>query len=367
MHQGSIRISSLGLLDCFSGVATETRAVIVIDLLLGISLGLLAWLVLRVILSGFFTVQQNERAVLTTFGRAERLGSTTLDDPALSETLPPEDRERYIYPQLRIIGPGGPYFKWPWQKVHKVSVAIETVSIAYDPQNHFVNQGGTVLEAVTKDQLNIGITGQMRFYVSEHNLYAYLFGVKNPIAHIMGYFVSILRERIANFTAPGGSDLVQLPSASPEGQPTADDGIHFEGISINDLRKNLNDLNIRMDQECRSSAARYGMVLEASLITGMDPPPQVDSALAAINTAHNEVSADISAAQALADQRIVESKKAVEIQTMRAQAEVEPLRWLAEQLRQLKATGSDAIPGYLRNVRLDLYRQARHIILDMKK
>ena len=30
----------------------------------------------------------------------------------------------------------------------------------------------------------------------------YLFGVKNPIAHVMGYFVSVLRERIANFEAP---------------------------------------------------------------------------------------------------------------------------------------------------------------------
>ena len=62
------------------------------------------------------------------------------------------------------------------------------------------------------------------------------------------------------------------------------------GISINDLRKNLRDLNEHMDQECRSSAARYGIVLDASLITGIDPPPEVESALAAINTAHNHVS-----------------------------------------------------------------------------
>ena len=61
-----------------------------------------------------------------------------------------------------------------------------------------------MLEAVTKDQLNTGLTGQIRYRVSERNLYAYLFGVKNPIAHVMGYFVSILRERIANFEAPTG-------------------------------------------------------------------------------------------------------------------------------------------------------------------
>ena len=104
------------------------------------------------------------------------------------------------------------------------------------------------------------------------------------------------------------------------------------GVSINDLRKNLRDLNEHMDRECRSSAARYGMVLDASLITGIDPPPEVESALAAINTAHNQVSSDISLAQAAADQKIVQSKRAVEIETLKAQAEIEPLERMATQL-----------------------------------
>jgi regulator of protease activity HflC (stomatin/prohibitin superfamily) len=93
--------------------------------------------------------------------------------------------------------PGGPYFKWPWESVYKVSVATETANMAFDPESPTANRNGTVLEAVTKDQLNTGLTGQIRFQVSERNLYAYLFGVTNPIAHVMGYFVSVLRERIA--------------------------------------------------------------------------------------------------------------------------------------------------------------------------
>lgn len=75
----------------------------------------------------------------------------------------------------------------------------------------------------------------------------------------------------------------------------------------------------------------------------------------------------MSVAQALADQRIEESKRAVEMQTMKAEAEVEPLRWLAEQLQLLKQSGPEAIPGYLHNVRLDLYKRAKRIILDMGK
>lgn len=325
-----------------------------LEILFGLFFGIVGYVVFRALMLGFYTVAPNERAVITSFGRAQRIPGSTLDTP-LADDLPSSDKQRYNYPQLQVIGPGGPYFRWPWQRVHKVNVAIATASIAYDPETPQANQGGLVLEAVTQDQLNIGVTGQIRFSICESNLYAFLFGVKNPIAHVMGYFISVLRERIATFKAPAseGSSLV-----------TGD--VPFEGISINDLRKNLNLLNEQMDRECRSSAARYGIVLDASLITGMDPPQQIESALAAINTAHNEVSSEISLAQALADQRIEESKRAVEIQTMNAEAEVEPLRWLAEQLRLLKQSGTDAIPGYLRNVRLDLYKRARRIIMDMR-
>lgn len=325
-----------------------------LQILFGLFFGILGYVVFRALMMGFYTVAPNERAVITSFGRAQRIPGSTLDTP-LADDLPASDKERYNYPQLQVIGPGGPYFRWPWQRVHKVNVAIATASIAYDPETPDANQGGMVLEAVTQDQLNIGVTGQIRFSISEANLYAFLFGVKNPIAHVMGYFISILRERIATFKAP---------AAEGASLPTGD--VPFEGISINDLRKNLNLLNEQMDRECRSSSARYGIVLDASLITGMDPPQQIEGALAAINTAHNEVSSEISLAQALADQRIEESKRAVEIQTMNAEAEVEPLRWLAEQLRLLKKSGADAIPGYLRNVRLDLFKRAKRIILDAR-
>jgi regulator of protease activity HflC (stomatin/prohibitin superfamily) len=333
------------------------------EVLLGIVLGFLAYFIVRIILTGIYTVDQNERAVITSFGRAERLGGTTLEDP-ISESLSAEEKERYTYPQLRVIGPGGPYFKMPWQRVYKVTVATQTLNIAFDPDSPSANNNNQVLEAVTKDQLNTGLMGQLRYTVSERNLYATLFAVKNPIAHVMGYFISILRERIANFEAP------PTPLVADPGAPAAGSNIEpvaVQGISINDLRKNLRELNEQMDRECLSSAARYGIRLDAALITSIDPPPEVESALAAINTAHNQVSSDISLAQASADQRIVQSKRAVEIQTLNAQAEVEPLNWLAAQLTELRKNGPDALPLYLRNIRLALYAKASHIILEMKK
>ena len=158
----------------------------------------------------------------------------------------------------------------------------------------------------------------------------------------MGYFVSVLRERIAN----------------PEAATVA------MGISINDLRKNLRDINDHMDRECQSSAARYGITLDASLITGIDPPAEVESAPAAINTAYNQVSSDISLAQAGADQKLVQSRRAVEIETLRAQAEVEPLVALAGQLKQLQQSGPATLAAYLRNVRLKLFSESRRVVLE---
>jgi regulator of protease activity HflC (stomatin/prohibitin superfamily) len=312
------------------------------------------WFTLRYVLGGFFTVNQNERAVITDFGRAQRLHGTTLDNP-MAEHLREDERERYKYPQLRVLGPGF-YFKWPWQKYKKVSVAVETANMAFDPEDRNANRGGTMLEAVTKDQLNTGLVGQLRFRVSEQNLYAYMFGVKRPIVHIMGYFISVLRQRIASFSPPQAERVAGDESAHA-----------FAGVSINELRKNLRLLNEAMDRDCLSSAARYGIVLDASLITGIDPPPEVESSLAAINTAHNQVAADISLAQAGADQKLVQSKRAVEIETLNAQAEVEPLVQLSDQLASLKKMGGGVLRAYLRNVRLSLFGKASTAMLEVEK
>ena len=337
------------------------------QILVGASIGLLVWFLLRFLLMGVYTVDQNERAVKTRFGRAVRVpgGKTTLDDP-IAEFLRPEERPRYSYPQVRVIQPGGPYFKMPWERVRKVSIATMTVNMALDLEDPSANDGGTRLEAVTKDQLNTGLTGQIRYRVSEANLYAFLFGIKKPFVHVMAYFVSVLRQRIANFEAKPVALSVAADGAAPAAEaPLA--GSEMTGVSINDLRKNLRDVNEYMDHECQATPARYGVIFDASLITGIDPPPEVESALAAINTAHNQVSSDISLAQAAADQRVVQSRRAVEIETLKAQAEVEPVKALAAELAALHRAGPNVLAAYLRNVRLALYERAQQVFLEAAK
>jgi regulator of protease activity HflC (stomatin/prohibitin superfamily) len=322
------------------------------SMLIGLMFGFLLWFAVRYGIGGFYTVGPSERAVMTSFGRAQRLGErTTLQDP-IAQALRPDERERYVFPLVRVIPPGF-YWKFPWQTIHRASVATGTASIGFDPEDPRANDSGRVLDAVTKDQLNIGLTGQLRYTVSERNLYAYLFGVKQPIAHVMGYFISVLRDRIANFAAP--------LSPQPAAATVAADIV--QQISINDLRKHLRDLGEHMNTECASAAARYGVSLDAALITGIDPPTEVESALAAINTAHNQVSSEVSLAQASADQKIVMSRRAVEIETLNAEAEVQPLLALAEQLQALQQHGQHVLSAYVRNARLPLFQRARAVVL----
>lgn len=320
-------------------------------LLVAFCFGVSLYVIIRCLAGGFYTVKPNERAVITSFGRARRLKGV---EGQVSE-LSPEEAQRYDFPSVEVVKPGGPYFAWPWQKVHKVDVATQSMDITWDP-----SKDQATIEAVTKDNLTTGVRGQIRYRVSENHLYAYLFGVQSPLEHVMGYFVSILRERISNFVDPKSQDLLKV---GLEDEAVSDDEREVEeGVSINDLRKNLTLLNKYMEEQCQTTAARYGIELDAALITEIDPPPEVDRALAAINSTRNQVAADISTAQAEADQQITLSKRAVEIATNNAEAEVAPLKQLGETLARIKEEGgSTGLQVYLRNMKVPLLSGTKRV------
>lgn len=296
---------------------------------------------LLTLLFGVYSIGPTERGVLTTFGRVARLAGTTADDPQLGALLSAEEKERYNYPNVHVIMPGGPYFKWPWQRLYKVDMTIQAIDITWDPD---ITQNS--IEAVTKDNLTVQISGQIRWKPCERNLYAYLFGIAHPAAHVVGYFISVLRDRIATF----------------HGQ--SDGGV--EGVSINDLRRNLSLINSYMEETCRKTSARYGVDLDAALITNIDPPGDVDEALASINTTQNQVAASISQAKADADQKLKMAEQAVQIAQNRAAAEAAPIVELGQTLGAMYANGGQAaLESYLRNAALPLRERAAQTVLKV--
>jgi hypothetical protein len=56
----------------------------------------------------------------------------------------------------------------------------------------------------------------------------------------------------------------------------------------------------------------------------------------------------------------------VDIETLRAQAEVEPLTAMAAQLAQLKQSGPGVLAAYLRNLRLGLWHKAKSLIVEVR-
>ena len=89
-----------------------------------ILVGIGIWAFLRIIFTGFYSIDQNERAVITTFGRAERLHGDTGEGPD-ALMIREDERHRYVYPVVQVVQPGL-HFKFPWQKVHRVSIATQT-------------------------------------------------------------------------------------------------------------------------------------------------------------------------------------------------------------------------------------------------
>ena len=298
--------------------------------------------VLLTLLFGVYSIGPTERGVLTTFGRVQRLKGNTADDPQLGALLTAEEKLRYVYPNIHVIVQGGPYFKWPWQKLYKIDMTIQTIDISWDPE---IKQN--FIEAVTKDNLTVHITGQIRWKPCERNLYAYLFGISHPAAHMVGYFISVLRDRIATFHGQSHEGAV-------------------EGVSINDLRRNLSLINSFMEESCRKTSARYGIDLDAALITNIDPPSDVDEALASINTTQNQVAASISQAKADADQKLKIAEQAVQIAQNRAEAEAAPLLELGKTLSAMNQQGGKAaLDNYLRNASLPLREKAAQTILKV--
>ena len=61
------------------------------------------------------------------------------------------------------------------------------------------------------------------------------------------------------------------------------------------------------------------------------------------------------------------SALSAEIETLRAEAEMEPLRAQATELLETFKAGPDVLAAYLRNVRLALFERAQQVFLEVSR
>ena len=234
---------------------------------IGIVIGFLAWFVVRYVLAGFYTVDQNERAVKTLLRpRAAHRRAHHARHPARRTCLREDERERYALPAAARHPARRPLLQVAvGEGAQGLGRHRRPLNMAFDPEDPSANRDGTVLEAVTKDQLNTGLNGQLRYRVSEQNLYAYLFGVKQPD-----------RPRDGLLHLHPARAHRQLRGPAPPRPPAAASrrrGQRRAAASPSTTcARTCATSTSTWTSECRSSAARYGIALDASLITEIDPP-----------------------------------------------------------------------------------------------
>ncbi len=169
----------------------------------------------------------------------------------------------------------------------------------------------------------------------------------------MGYFISILRERIANFEAPR-----RPPARAPEPPPRRRPSPAASRSTT--CARTCATSTSTWTASARRRAARYGIVLDASLITGIDPPR--GGRVGAGGHQHRPQ-------PGLLRHQPRAGRGGPEDRAVAARGGDRDPEGpggggaaggaLAAQLALLKQSGPDALPAYVRNVRLGLFSKAQ--------
>jgi regulator of protease activity HflC (stomatin/prohibitin superfamily) len=249
-------------------------------LMIGIGVGLLAYAA-WIAAACFFQVDEGHLAVLSRFGAAVRA-------PGKHE--------------LATFGPGL-HFKWPWLKVHLVSMKEQLQSLTEGHPMAMANDG-TVL----------WLDASLRFRPVAANLEKYLFDLERPRELFTHLARSLLRNEIANFGAEK-SDVE---------------------CSYALIRRERRALNGRIETACRQALSEgYGVEFSAVDLADVKPPEEVGDALNAMVHAAQEADAAYADAEAINQRRVVAAEQGVEVAKANARAAEAEIEKLGEHLGAL--------------------------------
>ena len=287
----------------------------------GILIGVLL-LVAIVAAKSFVNVPEGEVAVLCRFGKAVRSASGHL-----------------------LVLSAGLHNKQPWDHVLRVSIKEQNVELSGDDDR-------TVM---TNDGIVIRYQSALRFAVVVDQLEHHLFGLARPIPHMVGTFICVLRNEIANFQAPSQGTLLRGTNGSTVEQ-LIDDSLGAYAL----IRRERKTLNQRVTEFGKKLIGdHFGVRLEAIDVMNFEPPDELREALNTVVQAKSEVDTALFRAEGECQQRLIAAGKGVAIATERARAIEVEMSELGAKLRELDK--AHVLTEYVARRRAEVLSEARHV------
>ena len=219
----------------------------------------------------------------------------------------------YIVPQQQA------YIIERFGKFHKVRFAGLHVKIPYVDRiatktNMRVSQLDVQLETKTLDNVFVTVVASTQFRVNPENVATAYYELRDPAGQLRSYMEDALRSAI--------------PS-----------------LSLDDAFSRKDDVASDVQKTVGAEMARFGFTVVKTLVTAIDPSPQVKQAMDSINAAQREKEATRQRAEA---QRIqIETQAQAEAEKTRLQGEGqanyrrEIANGIVDQIKSLQAVGMD--------------------------
>ena len=213
--------------------------------------------------------------------------------------------------QAYIIERFGKYNKVQFAGIHAKIPFVDRISTK---TNMRVSQLNVQLETKTLDNVFVTVVASTQFRVNPENVATAYYELRDPAGQLRSYMEDALRSAIP-------------------------------ALSLDDAFARKDDVAFDVQKTVGAEMARFGFTVVKTLITAIDPSPQVKSAMDSINAAQREKEATRQRAEA---QRIqIETQAAADAEKTRLQGEGqanyrrEIANGIVDQIKSLQAVGMD--------------------------
>ncbi|APJ04645.1 SPFH domain-containing protein [Silvanigrella aquatica] len=262
----------------------------------------------------FFQVSEGHLAVLTSFGKVVFKNETEKSLKTFQSGL---------------------HMKWPWQKVHFISIMEQMIDLSGD-------DGCTM--AMASDGTLLRIDSKLRFTPLKNELYSFLFSMERSFEHIKGLFICLLHQEIGSFD-----------KKNPINNTTK---LNTEVSSFASIRSKRGLLNIQIQDFCKNKIPNsYGIEFNGVDITDILPPNELANALNAVINSQSEAQRLYALTEAECEQRLLAAKKGIAIAKAKAKAIEEDIQKISEVLSELQR--NNTLNLYIERRSMEVYSDAK--------